>query len=50
MAHCLRALGVLAEDPGVIPSTNAVANNHPLTPVPGEPDILLTSVDIVQHI
>lgn len=37
MAQQLGALAALAEDPGSNLNTHIVANNSPLTPIPGDP-------------
>jgi hypothetical protein len=46
MAHWLRALAVLPEDPGSIPSTHMAAQNHSITLVPGG---LIPSSDLQRH-
>ena len=45
MAHLLRALAALAEDPGSVPSTHTAAHNHLLTQVPGESNTLLRALN-----
>lgn len=40
---------VLTEDPGSIPSNHTAAHNQPLTPILGDPFLLLTSRD-TRHI
>lgn len=39
-AHQLRALDILAEDPGEFPAHNVVAVNHPIAPFPWGSDTL----------